>query len=252
MTAVEERGTTRGSKQRARQQPQQGVAPMPQVNLLPPEIGAARGVRRTQRWLGLGLVGVLVLCIAGYAGGLLVRNSAQDELTQTQADTSAIQAQTVQYAAVPRVLQELADAKQARQYGMALEVLWADYVGGIVAVLPPDVKIEAITSTLTSPVQAATLAPDPLQGDSLGQVQIIGRTTTLPDTARWIEGLDAIPGFADTRVTAMAVASDEDEGTNFYRVTLTVQVTEDALSGRFLPGGSLDPGAAGTTESEAG
>jgi Tfp pilus assembly protein PilN len=249
MTAVIERGS------RAGKQKQNVSAPplrLPQVNLLPPEVSAARGVRRTQRWLALALVVVVALCGLGWAGSLLVQNAAQDQLVQVQSDTSAIQAESLQYAEVPQVLQRLDEAEQAQQYGMAAEVLWADYVGAIVSVLPADVKIESVSSTLATPAQSATLTPDPLKSDGIGELRLIGRTATLPDTAQWIRALDALPGFADTRMSTMVVAADAVDNSSFYRVTLLVQVTPDALSGRYLPGGSQAPADAATTEGTDG
>ncbi len=251
MTAVAERGAR---AERAGKVTSGSLPRLPQVNLLPPEVSAARGIRRTQRLLALALVGVLALCALGWVGSMVVQGEAQDGLAQAQSDTSAIQTESQQYAEVPQVLQQLDQTEQAQQFGMAPEVLWADYVGAIVAVLPPDVKIESIASTLTSPVQAATLTTDTLQsGDSIGEMQVIGRTTTLPDTAQWIAGLDSVPGFDDTRLTSMVTAADTKDGSTFYRVTLVVQVTPDALSGRYLPGGEKAPAdAAVTTEGTEG
>ena len=248
MTAVSERGSRAGRPA----VPARVLAPLPQVNLLPPEVSAARGVRRTQRWLAVGLLVVLVLCLMGWGGSMLVQDAAQDDLVQAQGDTAAIQAQTQQYAEVPQVLQQLDQAEQAQQYGMAADVLWANYIGAIVAVLPPDVKIESISSTLSTAAQAATLTPDPLTPGGIGELQLVGRTTTLPDTADWIEGLDGVPGFAGVRMSTMAVAADADDGTTFYRVTLKVQVTDDALSGRYVPGGSETSADGAATEGTEG
>lgn len=207
------------------------IAP-PQVNLLPPEVRSARGLRSAKRLLGLALVGVVLLCGAGYVGATFVEQSAQDELTSAESDAAALQVEAQQYAEVPQVLGEIDRVTAAREYGMSPDIEWTPYVVAVASVLPADARIEAFTMTLGNPVEAASAATDPLQAaDSVGRLELTGRTTTLPDAAAWMDSLGAIPGFTDPRVSSAQTAAAD--GTAFYRVTVSVQVTPDAFSGRF-------------------
>ena len=78
---------------------------------------------------------------------------------------------------------------------------------------------------------AATPTTDPLQGPSIGQIQVTARTSVLPDTSAWIDAMNAVPGFADAWTSSIAIT--EDESGIYYNVTATVQVTDAAYSHRF-------------------
>lgn len=204
---------------------------LPQVNLLPPEVRAARGLRVLKRWLGVSLVLTVVLCLGGFAFGLLSAGTAAAELVVAQENTARIQAEQLKYAEVPQVLGALDTARSARELGMSTEVQWKGYLDAIAAVLPADVSVESYTVTGATPMTAPALAADPLQGPSVGQVQFTGRTATLPDTAAWLDALDSIPGFADAWVSAAAVTATET--TTYYTVEATVQFTDAAYAQRF-------------------
>ena len=48
-----------------------GAPALPQVNLLPPEVKAARTLVHVKQWLGLSLVMVVIIAALGYGGALL-------------------------------------------------------------------------------------------------------------------------------------------------------------------------------------
>ena len=68
---------------------------------------------------------------------------------------------------------------------------------------------------------------DPLQAPSVGQLAFTARSLTVPDTAAWIDALNAIPGFA-RRVGVSAAVVEDDTGT-YYTVSATVQLTDATL-----------------------
>ena len=208
------------------------VVALPQVNLLPPEVRAARGLSRTKRLLVLALAVVLLLLAGAYAWALLARSSADDELAAAQADTARWQAEAAKYAEVPVVLQALEDVDQARTVGMATDVEWRPYLDAVAAVLPPDATIQKLTVTMSSPMEAATIAADPLAALSIGQLGFTTSAATVPDTAAWIDALNAVPGFSDAWVTS--VQTNDDDGAR-YTVESRVNVTISALSARYLP-----------------
>jgi Tfp pilus assembly protein PilN len=209
-----------------------------QVNLLPPEVRAARGVKVVRRLLLLGLVLVAVVLVGGYVLSLLELGAAQEELAAAEADTLRLQEDQRKYAEVPQVLLALDTAKSARMLGMSTEVEWKPYLDAITAVLPPDVSIDTVSMTMSTPMLAPSLPATPLQSQSLGQISFTGRTTTLPDTAAWVDALNSIPGLGDAWVSAATLSSDAD--LTFYSVTSTIQIRPQALSGRFLPDEEAD------------
>lgn len=204
----------------------------PQVNLLPPEVTAGRRLKVIKRWLGIALVLVLVVCAGGFAYAKLVESKAQADLADAQAETQRLQAEQQKYAEVPRVLGALDDTKIVRAIGMATDVDWWAYYSAITAALPPNVSIDSLVVTSTTALDPAAAPANPLQAESVGRIDFVGRSLTVPDTAAWLDALDAVPGFSDAWTSAANVTENAD-GTVFYNVTVGVQVTAAAYSHRF-------------------
>lgn len=209
------------------------VVGLPQVNLLPPEVHAARGMRTTKRLLAMSLAGVVGLCALGYVASTFRAASAQSELGDAQARTSALMVEKAKYAEVPRVQSALASAQTAQQLGMSTEVQWRQYIDAITAVLPEGVSIDSFSTNGATPMTAATPPSNPLQAVSVGQIQFTARSLTLPDTAAWMDALDSVPGLADSWVPSATVTASEDGNTVYYTVSATVQLLDSAYSHRF-------------------
>lgn len=205
---------------------------LPQVNLLPPEVRAARGLRSLKRLLAVVLVVVLGLCIGVFALAKLSQSAADDELASAKKETARLQAEQAKYAEVPRVLTALSDAQTARKIGMSTDVPWSAYYAAVTAVLPADVSIGVLTTTVATPMTAPSGAANPLQKSSVGQIQFTGRSTTVPNTAAWIDALNSVPGFSDAWASSATLAESPSK-TVYYEVQVSVQVTSDAFSHRF-------------------
>jgi Tfp pilus assembly protein PilN len=204
---------------------------LPQVNLLPPEVRAKRGLKVLKRWLGVSLLATLVLCVLAYGASLVSAAAVQSDLVTVQAETSRLQTEQQKYAEVPQVLNALASAKAARTLGMSTEVQWKSYLDAITAVLPAGVSLESITVTGATPMTAAPAPSSVLEKASVGQIRFSGRIDTMPDTAAWIDALNAVPGFSDAWVSATAIT--QTDKLVYYTVTSTVQVTDAAYAKRF-------------------
>lgn len=206
---------------------------LPQVNLLPPEVRAARGLRTTKRWLLIGLGVTAVVAVGIYGLALLDRGAASSELTQAQDRTSTLQAEQSKYAEVPMVLGALGTAQSARQLGMATDIDIKAYTDGITAVLPANVSIEDLSFTVATATTPPAGTVPVGQGPSVGQVSFTGRSSTVPDTAAWVDALNSVPGFANAWVSAVTIG--EDETGIFYQVMSSVQLTAGALSHSYDP-----------------
>ena len=130
-------------------------ATLPQVNLLPPEVRVARGLRTTKRWLGISLVLVVVACAGVYGMSLLSAASAAGELVEAQDETLRLQNEQAKYAEVPQVLGALERTEQGITFGMSTDVEWKPYVDAVAAVLPPNVSIDSLMLTFATPMTAA-------------------------------------------------------------------------------------------------
>lgn len=210
----------------------QKLPTLPQVNLLPPEIRAARGLRVVKRWLGLSLVLVVLLLGGAFGFSVLELGLAQSSLTEAQAETARLQVEEAKYAEVPAVLTAVETIKAARELGMSTEIDWRPYLDAITAVLPPGVSIESFNFSGATPMQVAPVPASPLDAPAVGSIQFSGRSVTLPDTAAWIVALNSVPGFSDAWVTAAAITGEDGEA--YYQIESSVQVLESAYAERFI------------------
>ncbi|NMR20165.1 fimbrial assembly protein [Cellulomonas fimi] len=206
---------------------------LPQVNLLPPEVRAARALSGTKRRLALVLVVVFLLVAVAYAGALMQAGAAKGELTKAQEQTAELTAQQAQYAEVPVVLGRLDELESARELGFSTEIPWSPYVKAVLATMPEGVLLSNINVTSATPMLAPAAPLDPLQAPSVSRVDFMARSTTLVASGAWIDALNSIPGFADAWVSSVAVAEDETYGPH-YEVTASVQVDESAYTNRFV------------------
>lgn len=203
----------------------------PQVNLLPPEIREARTLGVVKRWMlvSVGVTTVAVGTVAGVAQVLVAEANAQ--LVEAEAETAALLAENQPLGEVVRVQGELETVRTAREYGLATEILWSDYLGAITAVLPPGVRVTTLDYTGQTPLTAAAPSADPLIPAGIGAVSFTALSADLPDVAAWADALDDLPGFRDVRVKTTEL---QHRGSGLeYSVSGTIQVDDGALAHRF-------------------
>lgn len=205
---------------------------LPQVNLLPPEVRAARGLTRTKRWLAVVVVLALVMAVGLVFFAVLTQRAADEELALQQAATVRLEAEKEQYAEVPLVLAQLDAITAARQVGMSTEVIWPGYLAAIAATAPEGTSIEMISTTGATPMVLPPFPASVLAAPGVASITFAGRSLTLPDTAAWLDGLETIPGFTDAWFSTAAIT--ESEGLVYYTVNGTVQVTDLAYAERFV------------------
>jgi len=212
-------------------------APVPRVNLLPPEILEGRRFSGVKRRLGAVVVAVLVLAGLGtfWAQGRV--SAAADALAATRAETAPLMAEQARYDAVPVVIAAVEAAETTRQRAMATDVLWYRYLDEIALATTQDVWLTGITATMSgaagSPNQAtAGPAGDPLAPPGIGTLAISGSATAYPDVASWLIALDKITGIKGSVLTS--ASRDSSTGSD-SAITFTTNstITSDALSHRY-------------------
>jgi len=219
--------------ERTRTKPASGsVIPttLPQVNLLPPEVRAARDLHRTKRWLLIGLVVTVALCIAGYGVALISSSAAQSQLNEAQDETERLNAEAAKYDEVPQVLGAIKNAEKARSLGMETDVRWRDYIEAASAVLPEGVSIDDYSVSVPTPMSASG-EPDLADLLLAGDIAMTLRSEAVPNTALWLDGFASVPGFVSPWFSSATLNEDEDG--IYYTVNATVTVTKAALSHAF-------------------
>ena len=67
-----------------------GAPPLPQVNLLPPEIHAMRQFGKIRAWLGIALLGTILLAGVAYVSAVYATTQAQNEPVDTKAQNQQL------------------------------------------------------------------------------------------------------------------------------------------------------------------
>ena len=208
---------------------------VPRVNLLPPEILAARKLRRTKAALGATVAGVLIA-----SGGLylLAQNSADaraQELAVAQTETTRLKTEEAKYAEVPRVMAQVDAAKEARDQALSTNVAWYRYLNDLALTYPEAVWLENITATVAASTDAAAPVPtagaNPLATPGIGTVTFSGKALQHSDVASWLDVLASTDGFADAYFTNST--REQIDGTDVVNFTSQVVVTDGALWDRY-------------------
>jgi len=205
-----------------------------QVNLLPVEIKEKRSLRELQGKLVIALIAVVAVMILAYVAVLFEKSLAQDRYDHAVDRTTQLQTEQKKYAEVPQILSQISKSQDAIRDGMYREVLWKQYLGAIAGTIPDGGIIKTLSVDAATPNEQGPTTEDDLQGNSVGEITFAVNLEAIPDSTEWINRLNAIPGFADARLTA-AVLSADAQGKEAYEVSGSVRMTEDIYSGRYEP-----------------
>jgi Tfp pilus assembly protein PilN len=202
-------------------------APVPKVNLLPPEILQARRLARLKR----GLAAAVVVTVVGCAGATVWAQSgasdAQAQLDVVQARGTLLRADQARYAAVPKLLDLIQSAGAAREKALAHDVLWYGFLTDLAVTTPDGVTLTGLQVTLDKPASGQ----DPLVKPGIGSVTFTGTAQHFPEVAAWLDAVATMHGL-DGSTLASAVRSPES-GASGVTFTSTVQVTSKALTHRY-------------------
>ncbi|WP_149204840.1 PilN domain-containing protein [Actinotalea subterranea] len=212
-----------------------GAPPAPQVNLLPPEVRSTRQFGRVRGWLGVAILVTILLAGLMFVFAAFSATQAQNELAEVEEQNANLTAQQAEFAEVPRVLNQLKEATDARTLGMSTETVWRQYFSAIAATAPAGVSVDGISVTTVTPASAAPIAPttDPLAPlATVGMITFDARSLTLPDTSQWVEQLAGVRGFTNPWFSSAQLA--DDDGTIYYQVSGTILLTADAYAERFV------------------
>lgn len=221
-------------------------APVPKVNLLPPEILDARGFRKVQARLALAVAVTVLLAAGGVAWAQRQVNSARDVLDATTAQASALHEQEARYAEVPKVTAALASAQAVREQVLAQDMLWYRLMSDIALATPSNVWLTTMNVTLSATPASGTTSSaastgnvtgnvtgeDPLVPAGIGKVTVTGTATSLPDVAAWLEAIVRVRGLDGATLQTVTRASDSGTAEEM-QFTSQIVILDSALSHRY-------------------
>lgn len=224
-----------------------GCAGFPRVNLLPPEIAAARRLRRLQTGLAGGIAAAVVLVLLLALGAAGSVSDAQVELDAAQARGQQLDAQVLELGDVRATYERVRASQAMLAAALGSEVRWSRYLNDLSLSVPDGVwltgfTVSAAPATAAPPaVPAGTpapsaapatgpapTAPGPAGGD-IATVTVEGMASDHDAVAAWLESLAGQVGYTDPYFSA---ADDAVIGAkHFVHFSSTVSVTTAALSG---------------------
>jgi Tfp pilus assembly protein PilN len=215
-----------------------GIATLPRVNLMPPEIAEALRFRRLQLAMG-GAVLVAAVAVAGlYMHAKSGISGAQSQLTTAQGQQTALQTKLNGLASVKSTFADVQSKQQLLQQAMGQEIRWSYMLNDLSFRIPSDVWLTSVQASedtvgVGDPTQAAaTTTPVPgAVTTSLGSVVFSGIAFKHDDVATWLDALAKEKGFIQPTFTS---STEEAIGTRgVVGFNTSVQLTSHALSNRY-------------------
>jgi Tfp pilus assembly protein PilN len=203
-----------------------GLASLPRVNLLPPEIAEGRRFRRIQYGLGAGVlaaVGAVGLAFLLASGSV---NTANAELEAAGAENGRLTAEAAKYADVTAVYTQAAAAQAMLTEAMGEEVRYSRALSDLSLSVPENVWLTSLDFA-QAPVPPAVGGTEP----GVGTLTVAGKGFSHEDVALWLDSLAgqstyANPYFSSSTDTLIG----QRKAVEF---SSTAALTPEALSGRY-------------------
>jgi Tfp pilus assembly protein PilN len=211
-----------------------GLATLPRVNLLPPEIAEGRKLRQIQMGLGMAVLGAI-----GVVGLLYVSASHSVSTAQTRLDASKqtgtqLTAETAKYRDITAIYDRANAAQAMLGQAMGDEIRFSQLLNDMSLSVPDNVWITSLT--YSSGAQAAT-AQVGSTAVMVGSLSVSGVAFSHDDVAVWLESLAgqktnyANPYFSNS--TEAKIGSRP-----VVNFASTAGVTDKALSHRYDKAGN--------------
>lgn len=207
--------------------------PFPTPSLIPAVIVRRRTVGTARRRTGLALVLVLIVTAVFYFIGRLEVSTAQVDLGAAQAGLRSAEAERAQYKDVPAVFAAVDAARAELAQAMGNEVQVARLITDLSVLVPPNVSLSSISmitggEELQSAVEQTQSGAD--EELAIGTVTFSGEGSSFNDVSAWVDTLRAQPDYQNVILTDVS----RDAGTGLYAFSCSAELTEQALSGRFV------------------
>lgn len=213
---------------------------MRNINLLPPELGERRRVRRQAFLLVMVGLGYLVLLVAFWLFRNLEVGRQRERLEDAQRQASALQVQV-------DGLKEFADLEslvKERQLTLATvmdrDVAWSRLLIELSMIIPGDSWLSSFVGTAEAPEQLGEAsqppAPtgQPATSPRLGTLTFAGSTFDFPGVAKWISRLQELKSLQTIWVPS--AAKSELAGRDIINFTSTADLSAGAASNRYKTG----------------
>lgn len=205
------------------------------ASLTPPELIIGARVRRLRERIVLALCLVVLLAVAGYGYGFYRTHEAGSALQAEQARTDQLRKQQSKYAALVSLQDGVAKVRGDIATLMGDDVDVNALVEKISSALPAGVTITQLAVNLGPQQKTSSDTGQSLDTSGkkhIGSIQVQASGTKIDDASAYAAALKRIPGVVDVFPT------DNRAQENTTQFTITLNVTDELLSHRFLAKGS--------------
>ena len=201
------------------------IGGVPKVDLLPPELKAAREWRlaRNTSLLLVLIAAIVALAGAGAATGWAQAHAIARDVAQAR--TNDLLAMQSEFAEVNQVQSDIRAAEQALEEASATDIAWIQFLGELGATIPPQSRLTELTIEMPSPGTPLAAPTDALQGERVATVRFSALSAGVPDVAEWSRAIERMEGvvFVSPRATTKA-----EEGGG-YTVEMTFDISAERL-----------------------
>ncbi|MDX6229239.1 MAG: type pilus assembly protein PilN [Frankiales bacterium] len=217
-----------------------GTPTLPRVNLLPPEIAAAR-VLKQYRFGAAGavaLTAVLVGAVYWNAHGGVA--TAQTALDASKAKTATLNIQLNTYKNVTQVKNQVQSAQATLDAALAPQILWSRYLQDMSVSLAGNYWFSSMVMTTGGGAAAAQNASPLSDGAPLGTVSLQGKAVSHYDVADLLRALAKEKGMSDKPTVQSSVQDTTTIIGDHRLVSFAVTQTVDS-SGKATPATATAP-----------
>jgi hypothetical protein len=201
------------------------------ADLTPPELTNRRQLALIRRLIGIALVGLVVLCAAGYVLATVKNGSARSDLHRANAQTSRLQAQVRSFSNVTEMQTAIAAIKADIAAQMGADVDVQPFLASVSTALPGTMTIQNMSLNLSQAATTAGVAvasgAAPSEYPIIGKVTMTGDALHYADVAKYVDALNGIKG-----VVNVIPPSSTLQG-NVINYSINFNVTTQILSHRY-------------------
>lgn len=203
------------------------------VDLLPPEVVAARRTRKVRRLVLTSLGVFVVLLLAWFGLAKYQTSTARDELTAAEDNVQSMLKQQREYDGLVKIQDESRAIKAQLSTLFADDLQWATLTSAVQDIAPSGVRLNRVSGVLNEGPAAEANDPNTprlpnTSGQRLiGQLTISGVGSSKRLVAAYVDALVRVKGLANP---LLSDASQQEAGLQF---TVQVDITQAALGGRY-------------------
>jgi Tfp pilus assembly protein PilN len=202
---------------------------MKRINLLPPEARVKASRERGFLYAILILAAVVVALFFGYSWQNGIANSKQADLDQVSSMLSTTQQKAQALRPYASIQTERTAMTETAKSIYEARVPWSTVLQEISLVIPENVRLDSLTCTVPTTMQAGgsatTTTPAASGTAAAADVTFTGTTYTHKDVAEFMTRLGLIPQLKDIKLTSSSFGTDSSSGSTSSSTTSTPGAT---------------------------